>query len=285
MRAWEVRKPPPKKKKTRLLPLLAVVVIAGVAFWLFTKGDKAFAPEQEAVEQSPSQNTAVEPEVPKVRALKAFTAEEFRQLYETSVYPNLQALDSSFSISGNPDADKRIRRLAEARGYEKRGIPVAPIYKIGEEGLTDDDLLQEKALVAWQELKKSAHGDGIPLTIISGYRSPEYQRDLFMERLRARGVTPAQVAAGQADAAVNDILRFAAIPGYSRHHTGYAIDLACKGNTVFENSECFQWISKDNYQKAKEAGWVPSYPEGLTSVGPEPEPWEYVWVGKEALYE
>jgi LAS superfamily LD-carboxypeptidase LdcB len=76
------------------------------------------------------------------------------------------------------------------------------------------------------------------------------------------------------------------VPGYSRHHTGYTIDLWCEdGSSTFLSSSCYKWISDNNYLKAKQSGWIPSYPAGTDDQGPEPEPWEYVWVGTERLME
>jgi len=33
----------------------------------------------------------------------------------------------------------------------------------------------------------------------------------------------------------------------------------------------------------KRFGFIPSYPENSGKQGPEPEPWEYVWVGEDVL--
>lgn len=165
-------------------------------------------------------------------------------------------------------------------------MPVGSIHKIHEPRLEDDDLLQPLAAVSWLSLKEAAQRHGLSLSLTSAYRSPEYQRNLFMSHLGAHGVVVAQIASGSADAAINAVLSQVAIPGYSRHHTGYAIDLWCEdGSTAFLSSSCFQWISADNYRVAKEHGWIPSYPEGVDLQGPEPEPWEYVWVGEILLYE
>jgi len=89
------------------------------------------------------------------------------------------------------------------------------------------------------------------------------------------------------DSELDGILATTAIPGYSRHHTGYTVDIGC-GNEpaiAFELTVCFDWLSANNYKNAKTYGWIPSYPEGAGQQGPEPETWEYVWVGIDALTE
>jgi LAS superfamily LD-carboxypeptidase LdcB len=211
---------------------------------------------------------------------KFFTGDQFQRLYETLQFPNTQTLAQTPEVTGDATADARIKVIAESRGYKLRSVPVLPIVKTGEPRLQGDDLLQPKAYSGWQVLKEMAKKDGIPIALNSGYRSIEYQRALFVSRLQANGGQTAAIAAGQADNAVVQTLGMTAPPGYSRHHTGYTIDLLCENSgTVFEKSKCFQWLSANNYDKVKRAGWVPSYPDGGITQGPEPEPWEYVWVG------
>lgn len=218
--------------------------------------------------------------------LKIFTGAEFMSLAIGTKYPNTQAFDVLPTITGDAEADENIRKLAEVRGYRLTSIPVSPIEKLDEPRLGSDDLLQPLAAQGWRDLKKSAQRASEPLSIISAYRSPEYQRKLFNQRLSLAGGTVWSISQGMNEEIVNTVLGKTAVPGFSRHHTGYTIDLWCEdGSAAFVLSTCFEWISKDNYKVAKEAGWIPSYPDGAKQQGPEPEPWEYVWVGADLLYE
>lgn len=277
----------PRKSKKFSPPklILAVLALAVMAF-VFWPSNKAAAPESNQNTQQEDKSAQPAP-LPKPKVLKIFTGEQFKQLYDNFAYPNTEQISSTLPITGNAQADIRIRSLAEARGYKLRSIPVAPIQKIGDPNLTGDDLLQSRALEAWRQLQKTAQQENINLRILSGYRSPELQRSIFNSRLNATGATPAQVAAGQADNLVDYVLKTTSVPGYSRHHTGYTVDFQCGTGSLeaFENSACFKWISANNYEKAKQAGWIPSYPLGAPKQGPDPEPWEYVWVGTEPLYE
>ncbi len=111
------------------------------------------------------------------------------------------------------------------------------------------------------------------------------QNEIFAARLGK--ITPAKIIDGSSDDKIREILKTTAPPGYSRHHSGYTVDLACDSDpgVLFENSKCFEWISRDNYINIKKFGWIPSYPEGIKNQGPEPESWEYVWVGLSAVKE
>ncbi len=227
---------------------------------------------------------------PKLTTPKKFTGNQFKDLYRSVMqsYPNTEAFTQPPDITGNPVADERIRKIVEARGFRQTRIPVTALVKTNEpllQGETDD-LLQPLAFKGWEDIKAAAKKDHIPLALLSAYRSPEWQRDLFMQRLLARGVSVDMVAAGQADAAVEANLDVTAVPGYSRHHTGYTVDFWCEDDSGnFGNSSCFTWLNANNYLHAKEFGWIPSYPSGADEQGPEPEPWEYVWVGRTVLYQ
>ena len=275
--------PKAKKPKSLFVPGLILIVVALGGLWLVFK-PTAKAPIHNNAPQSNNHSSNATTSTPK--ALKNFTGEEFKTLYRSVLptYPNTQEFSEPPSITGNNEADKRIRAMAEARGYQLTRIPIQAIVKIDEPRLDNDNLLQPLAAQGWQAIKAAARQAGYPLTLISAYRSPEYQRNLFMQRLLAHGVSVSQLAAGQADAAIEDNLHLTAVPGYSRHHTGYTVDMWCDdGSTSFLASRCYQWVTANNYQHAKEYGWIPSYPEGTKEQGPEPEPWEYVWVGRDRL--
>lgn len=273
----------PRRSGKWLLAGLAVVLVVGGYF--ASRGPRLKSADHARAGVSDAQVLAAQ-QPQKLDRLKQFTNEQFKALAQSIKYPNTQSFGEPPFITGDPEADERIRVMAQASGYHLTSTPAGSIQKIDEPRLESDNLLQTQAALAWQDLKAAAAKDTIPLALLSAYRSPEYQRNLFMRRLTAGGVTVAQVGTGQADAAVSSVLESTAAPGYSRHHTGYTIDLWCEDSSgSFLASRCYQWISANNYEKAKQVGWIPSYPDGVQGQGPEPEPWEYVWVGKENLTE
>lgn len=291
MASRKKRKASSKKKRQKSLLLFVVtLMIAGLSVgWYLLNNAKAplnSSTNEPVKPQTAQTNQAAITPKPKTK-LKTFTGVQFRDLYRATSYPNTTGFTTPPEITGNLAADARIRTLAEKRGFALTYIPVASIEKSGEEltGEYQDDLLQPLAAKSWQQLKMAAKTDGISMSLISAYRSPKSQRDLFIERLYASGITAAQIAAGNADNAVNATLSMTAVPGYSRHHTGYTIDLQCNDGAAFGASICNKWITKDNYANAKKHGWIPSYPPDAGEQGPEPEAWEYVWVGTDSLYE
>jgi D-alanyl-D-alanine carboxypeptidase len=220
---------------------------------------------------------------------KTFTPNGFRDFANSVVFPRTRPLAALPRITGSEAADERLRRLAESRGYLQRPVAL-------EEGLVTDGRysLQSDAMEAWKRLREAAERSGIELDLISAYRSPDRQREIFMQRLRqimlldtGRELSAAEIAQGKADADADRLLATSSIPGYSRHHTGYVFDLidvtSGRPSTEFALTRGFAWLSADNYLMAKRFGFIPSYPEGVERQGPDPEAWEYIWVGEQAL--
>lgn len=220
---------------------------------------------------------------PKSSHLRNFTGAEFARLYNSFSHPNTQRISEDALITGNQAADLRLKKLAKARGYSPQSAPVSEVLKTVENMY----LLQPKAADGWAQLKSKARADGIILGLTAGYRSAAGAKKLFLEKIRDQHIAFSLIASGKYDNQLQQILANNALPGYSRHHSGYGIDISCPNepSVIFKRSTCFAWLSKNNYQNAKASGWIPSYPPGAGQQGPDPEPWEYIWVGIEALLE
>lgn len=266
------------EKGTRLAIAIALVLLGG----MFYAGYRSINQTETASEPAPAISQA-SAEQPKKGVLKTYTGQQFRELYEKFAYPNTQRIDENSPITGNVAADAHIKQLAAARGYIIRSAPVADTFV----AVAPNMSLQEKASQPWVDLQNKAKEAGQILKITAAYRSAADQRTIFLNRLSAQGVVNDQIATGRYDSQINRVLASTAPPGYSRHHSGYTVDIACENDpySTFDKSLCFEWLSADNYKNAKIFGWIPSYPIGTDKQGPEPEAWEYAWVGKDTLTE
>lgn len=212
--------------------------------------------------------------------LKEFSGEAFMQLFGSLALPNTTPIQESINTTGDALADVVIKEAAEIRGYKTQTVPERPLAEV------DGYLLQERAVQPWLDMKVEAATAGIGLELTAGFRSPEDQRQVFREFFNQQGTSVALIRSGGAGRALDTILARSAPAGYSRHHSGYVIDIGCVSDPVtFGNSDCFAWLSSSNYENAKKFGWIPSYPPGSGLQGPNPEPWEYIWVGTDVLYE
>lgn len=210
--------------------------------------------------------------------LRTLSGQQFSDLFYQVDLPDLSPVTSSPHITGDDPADAQIVSIAEGRGYRLQAEATGSMSSV------DGQQLQPAAAQAWRELAVAAAEDGIWLEVISGFRSVADQRQIFLNRLAAQGqYTDAQIVAGEADGAIDAVLQTSSIPGYSKHHTGYAVDVRDAGSgsefTGFAETAGYEWMSADNFANAKRFGFVPSYPHGVEQQGPIPEEWEFVWVG------
>jgi D-alanyl-D-alanine carboxypeptidase len=179
--------------------------------------------------------------------------------------PADEVYDLFIDITGDADTDQRIRAAAEARGYRRQPVAVVPLVTV------DGRELQAPAAEAWLSMKAQARAEGVSLILTSAFRDLNDQAQLFRGRLAGRS----------SDFGIDSALQFSAPPGYSRHHSGFAVDVGQGGESRggFINTRAYAWLSANDFAAAKTFGFIPSYPEDGTLMGPDPEPWELVWVG------
>jgi zinc D-Ala-D-Ala carboxypeptidase len=120
------------------------------------------------------------------------------------------------------------------------------------------------AAAALKAMFAAAARDGIKLETVSGFRSFAYQTHLVREKLN-RGMNIMQA------------LKINAVPGYSEHQTGCAIDLTAPGvaaaDVSFGDSKAFRWMQ----QHAAEYGFHLSFPRD-NKYGYEYEPWHWLYI-------
>ncbi|MGH8913844.1 MAG: M15 family metallopeptidase [Acidimicrobiia bacterium] len=200
-----------------------------------------------------------------------YTGDQFRELYSYAVeeaLPNLEQPVGRVPITGEEDLDDRIWGIAMHRGYELRPVAGDGL------GSADGVPMQPQAAAAWEELKQAARAAGLGFVVSSAYRSPESQRTQFNSKLR-----------GTSDQAIVAALTWYSIPGTSKHHSGYALDFRYRDGTFgeFRSTPDYAWLAADNFHNAKRFGFIPSYPDDVSDQGPNPEPWEFVWVGVDLI--
>ncbi len=128
--------------------------------------------------------------------------------------------------------------------------------------------LRRAAAEQYKAMAAAAAAEGITLVPISGFRSLDDQQYLFFDVKAKRGQDPSKRA------------EVSAPPGYSEHHTGYAIDIgdanvpAADLNPTFENTAAFQWLQKNAAYYSFEISFPRNNPQGVSY-----EPWHWRFVG------
>ncbi len=213
------------------------------------------------------------------KSIKIFSDHQFVSAFDNLALPNIKPILTPPVITGNGQADSKIVALAEKRGYKLRFIARGSLNEI------KGKPVQELLISSWMSLAKDANSQSINIDFVSGYRSIEDQRLLFLSRLYGAGASIESIIAGDNDDIVNSVLGITAPPGYSRHHSGYTIDVNDPDYGYFADSDAYGWLKDNNFYNAKKFGFIPSYPNNSNQQGPEPEPWEFVWVGTNITYQ
>ncbi|MCR1899607.1 M15 family metallopeptidase [Irregularibacter muris] len=127
-----------------------------------------------------------------------------------------------------------------------------------------------EAVEALYKMTKAAQEEiGKTIQSVSGFRSYEYQKNLFNQYAQKDGVEKASTYSARA--------------GHSEHQTGLAFDIGGRNKehwvkTSFERTEEGKWL-KDNAHKY---GFILRYPKGKTHItGYTYEPWHFRYVGVE----
>lgn len=216
----------------------------------------------------------IEPE--EMKMFFGYTGLDFLDIYNT-FEQNQNANFISKYIYNIPEVDEYIRDIAEARGYQRRSFANTADLIYFENIQTRPEV--KSAYIAMRdEMSKQS----IRLHFVSGYRTSISQRDIFTQKMNIQN--PLEILTGIHDDVLDEVLSRSAIPAYSKHHSGYAVDFGCGNDYLvfsFADTPCYSWLSENNFENARRYGFIPSYPNDVQSQGPNPEPWEYVWVGVE----
>ena len=124
-----------------------------------------------------------------------------------------------------------------------------------------DVYVEKRAAEAYRQLKAALEKEDVHIDIDTGYRSVAEQEEIT-QRYRERY-------------GHEYVKQYIAVPGYSEHQTGLAIDCASWSGTFSETQEAV-WLA----EHAHEYGFIIRYPEGKEDItGFQHEAWHIRYVG------
>jgi D-alanyl-D-alanine carboxypeptidase len=125
--------------------------------------------------------------------------------------------------------------------------------------------LQKDAYDNYLELRALAQKAGVKLKMIYGFRSKTYQKYLFKRAIKRYGT-------------IEKAAKVVAPPGYSQHHTGFAVDLGDLDSpqsdlkASFAETKAYAWLTSH----ARSFGFYLSFPENnAQNISFEPWHWYY----------
>ena len=128
-----------------------------------------------------------------------------------------------------------------------------------------DQYLSRVAQVAFEEMCDDALEEDMHILANSAYRSYNDQQEVYDTYLNLYGQ--------------KYVDNYVAVPGFSEHQTGLALDIAAKDNNTFKNSPEYTWMQENAYKY----GFILRYPNDKQDItGYKYEAWHFRYVGKEA---
>ncbi|MDV3351283.1 M15 family metallopeptidase [Leptothoe sp. LEGE 181152] len=126
--------------------------------------------------------------------------------------------------------------------------------------------LMPDAAFSLMKMIYAARDEGVWIVPASGFRGYLKQQEIFDRQAKIKG-------------SIEKAAKSSAPPGYSEHHTGFAIDLAdghvpeADINSNFESTEAFVWLTSH----AQEFGFELSFPKNnIQGVKYEPWHWRFI---------
>jgi zinc D-Ala-D-Ala carboxypeptidase len=151
---------------------------------------------------------------------------------------------------------RRYQEVSHTKLVAIQGFPGSPPVSI-----------HRGALEQYRAMIKAARRDDVILVPISGFRSEHYQQELYDRQLGKLG-------------SVESATTINAPPGYSEHHTGYAIDfgdgtkLETNTKPSFEQTPAFAWLKAHGVKHGFEMSFAKDNSDHVSY-----EPWHWRFVG------
>lgn len=203
-----------------------------------------------------------------LRELAAFLPARFTHNGSCRIGPNMPDAQPHVSAAYRERILQTLRELGIPESFatarkQSMHVECADLVSIGLDLAGRDQWMERQAAAQWQAMREAAGLDGATLAVVSAFRSIDYQQQIIARKL----------AAGQT---MEQILAVSALPGFSEHHTGRAIDVGAPGfpqlTESFEQTDAFAWLTEHGH----EFGFRMTYPRG-NSLGVNFEPWHWLF--------
>lgn len=191
------------------------------------------------------------------KQIKEKTKEERKEAEKPVFYQNIKETDVSKGVLMLCNKNYKLPADFEPRNL----VPVPDGYYVMD---GKDYVLESEVVSAFVQMADAAASEGLNLKVISGYRSEEFQVELYQSYGEAYGYEEADT--------------YSARPRHSEHETGLCMDINMV-DQAFQNTEEYTWLMNHGASY----GFILRYPEGKEEItGYIYEPWHWRYVGEKA---
>ena len=194
----------------------------------------------------------------------AYSDESGENAYNTIVYVNL-GIDKEEYNEPYLVTEFSIDMLVNKHFSLSKSFVPDNLVTISSEDSVDGEIkLNGEAYRAFKQMKSDMNKEGLDILINEGYRSYSDQEELCDYYRNLYGD--------------NYVSKYVALPGFSEHQTGLAIDLSSTSTRTFSNSKEYKWMLDNSYKY----GFILRYdPKLITETQFNSEPWHFRYVGSD----
>lgn len=266
-----------KKRKIKKLPiiLLILLIIIGITiFFLFNKDKNETIKTNKNIQTNEQEK---DPLIQKIKTQKYYIEKNLDR-YLSYLKNNPDLNPEKIIMDVNSNLDKTKYEDTEKTNIKDDNLMLVNKYYYLTEDYEPDDLvtltskynsgvnskMRKEAAEHFMEMSDAATLDNITIKNASGYRSYQYQVNLYDKYVERDGKKAADT--------------YSARPGFSEHQTGLVSDINQIDNS-FENTDAFKWLQNNAYKY----GFILRFPKDKEDItGYQYEPWHYRYVGKKA---
>ena len=194
------------------------------------------------------------------------TAETAEITTEAATATSNAATDATTQVAAEVDSMDLVNKENKLPDDWEAKLPITKIQN----SLGDDVEVESGAYDAYLKLKSDLEKDGVKVDLDSAYRSVEAQQEIIDDFMVRYGE--------------DYVKKYVAVPGFSEHHTGLALDLYLNidGKDVYMNEDMVKYpeVWEKIHAKLADHGFILRYLEGKEKItGYNYEPWHIRYVG------
>ena len=194
----------------------------------------------------------------------AYSDESGENAYNTIVYVNLGIDKEEYNEPYLVTKFSKDMLINKHFSLNKNFVPDNLVTISSEDSVDEGIKLNGEAYRAFKQMKSDMNKEGLDVLINEGYRSYSDQEELCDYYRNLYGDNYAS--------------KYVALPGFSEHQTGLAIDLSSTSTRTFSNSKEYKWMLDNSYRY----GFILRYDSRLiTETQFNSEPWHFRYVGSD----